>query len=183
MSNYFFLLKRTGKRSSTKKQLSPSFSPFFETNRGARLTRQTTERGKTWCTKKEAEQDGAGDERGQSERREHWKHFQGWIHWHWVRRPRCGLKNAFRWWTKLTEFQNQSRERWKKQLLDIIRVSHGCLHSREDETTTYSPTWLSCLSVQHCTPHRNAVVFAQLFMAVLSYSHGQIGGVGQHGEC
>lgn len=110
-----------------------------------RLARQGSSTEKKMAEEKEKEDSG-----GQSKLREqHWKHFQGCFCWHRVRRPCCSLEMLLD--DKLNWVNFRTKAGWKKRLLDVIRVSHSCLHGRENETTANFPTWPKCLSLQHHT--------------------------------
>ena len=85
-----------------------------------------------WARTKQAEREASD-----------WKHFQGCFCWR-VRCPCCSLKMLLDDKLKRLKFRTKAGRDERSNWLDVIRVSHSCLHVRDDETTTYSPTWPSC---------------------------------------
>lgn len=125
-------------------------------------TRKDETRQGSSTEKKMAEEKEKEDSGGQSKLREqHWKHFQGCFCWQRVRRPCCSLEMLLD--DKLNWVSFRTKARWKKRLLDVIRVSHSCLHGRENETTANFPTWPKCLSLQH---HAGLSGICSLFLKI-----------------
>lgn len=126
-------IKRAGKTHRQEDTVYPYFSPSFEKLWG-RITDETDNRKRRWGSQKK----DTSDERGQREQGPHWKTLSRLLLLALSEVSLLHLKNAFRWKTKLTESQKQSWRRWKKQLLDVIRVSHSCLHGRGQNNHLFS---------------------------------------------